>query len=97
MKKSILLTTIIVCLFALATSPQVMAESYGLDVILDGTGPSGQPPWLTATFDDNISDTNIPLNTVVLTMNADNLSAFSDRLQFCNISLSESLTSGIMG
>jgi len=68
MKKSVLLMTIIVCLFALATSSHAL--NYDLDVLITGTGtpPQGpELPWLKATFDDEGT------NHVKLTMNADNL------------------------
>ena len=53
MKKSVLLMTIIVCLFAFATSTQAMPISYDLDVVLSGsTLPVPQSPTLRATFAD---------------------------------------------
>ena len=56
MKKSVLLMTIIVCLFALATSPQAVAISYDLDVVLSGSSlPVPQSPTLKATFADTPS------------------------------------------
>jgi hypothetical protein len=67
MKKSVLLMTIIVCLFALATSPQVMAISYDLDVALSGsTLPTGlKSPRLKATFADRF-DGNVDLKMKVI-------------------------------
>ena len=52
MKKSVFLITIFVCLIALATSPQVMAISYDLDVVLSGsTLPAPQSPTLKGPSD----------------------------------------------
>jgi len=68
MKKSVLLMTIIVCLFAFATPFQAMAISYDLDDPLMGTPPQGTVlPWLNASFK------TISTNTVELTMTARNL------------------------
>jgi len=72
MKKSVLLMTIIVCLFALATSSQADTISYDLDFEFSGGTPPVLPsPWLRATFDDDfLGDQFTPEYAVRLTMAA---------------------------
>ena len=62
MKKSVLLMTIIVCLFALATASQATIVSWDLNYEFSGTPPeSDQLPWLRATFDDGGSSGSVEL------------------------------------
>jgi hypothetical protein len=70
MKKLFLSITLFAGVIAFALSAQATTLTFGLDYEFSGaTPPEGTAPWITATFDDSYGG----LNTVLLTMSADNL------------------------
>jgi hypothetical protein len=73
MKKSVLIMTIMVCLFAPAASSHANIISYGLNHEFSGGTPPESPtlPWLTATFEDRSDGGGVDLTMAATNLTGD--------------------------
>ncbi len=73
MKKSVLLMTISVCLFAIASSGQATIISFDLNYEFSGGIPpeSASLPWLRATFDDGDTPGSVELKMEAVNLTGD--------------------------